>query len=1073
MRIMQTGTPGRSRRWLLLAALAPAPLLAGTPDCSGGSIGGLLTADMTLSGNVCLTSSLSVRSRLVIEPGTRVSICSDCAISISSAGTMGTLVAQGTVAAPIVLERADPGAAWRYLRLNAPVSPDTVLRHVVLDGAGSRDVDGEGALTINESLGHDAGVPVVDHVAIDGSGNHGLWLAMRGDDPSPPSLTHLRISGSARAAARVSALGVGALGEGLVFSGNATDRIEVLGGQVYVPLRFRNHGYAYELLGSIAVRDLDHGEPNRVSIAAGTRMLLHPDVSLHIGTLGNANVALDVDGTVDDPVVFTAALGAAAPWGTIRFDSEAGFPTTSRLSHAVVEFGGFAVHPGSRDAAISHLGRGQVTLDHVEVRGSANAGIHVDQGTLRVIDSRILDNRIGLSSVRSSSMLRRSVFSGNVEAAVLNLDPVRHCVDAIGNFWGAPSGPDDASVDADACFHAAGHAGSGQAVSDGVLYRPYFTAAGAAPAGHGSISPEPWWVVANGADETLVTITLRDAEGVPLPGREVLLDSTVGTVVQPLSPTDGEGRAFARVRSTSQGLATLSARNVTDGVDVAAIGGVTFWEGSGDGLGLVEAGGTPYAAPQLQVQGRPFEAGFPVRFELPMRNTNTAALDVEVSYAVTGAGVSPLFAGVGSVSRTLAPGASWDAALDWFPPSSGHRCVQATLVVDGAPAAKGTIEFPRLRLNFDVPDDPCDALDVESLIPGKTGIGGVARHVVAGIIQAWLIRECLREKLVFRRATKGGEGVRSYEEAVIPTVYSPPPLAAGAGVTLAEAEAATALVEVAALLSALGEARAEASARVRAAGQAQADAAALRQLAAYRGFQLDYADGLELLAAAVDELLAAAEAAGSPDTVFSPVDMAQYRQDLQASGYDQATIDFHIDSGRSTGQIAQMLERDLARRAAMPELTTTLHGFLRVLRARALVAAATLRELYQAPALALAKGEGSGTALPAQLPLQAMTVDIEVGHASASTRTVELVVRPVQVPIGWGYGLSERAPSLAPGETTTVVLTLEPNDTLVQGGRVRLAVEGYVDGVRVGGLMVEKSFPPLRIFRGGFEQPGG
>lgn len=1073
MRTLQTRWPGsHAVRLALLLVLGPAPLLAATPDCSDGTIGGLLTSDAALSGNVCVTSSLTMRATLVIEPGTHVSVCSDCSINISSSGTMGALVAEGTAEQPIVFDRMDPASAWRNLRLNAPVSHQTVLRHVVLNGAGSRnsDTDFEGALTINESLGDDAGVPVLDHVAIHGSGNHGLWLQMRLDDPTPPSLTHLTITGSARAAARVSALGVGALGEGLVLAGNASDTIEVTGSLVYEHLRFRNHGHPYELLGTISVRDPDRGAPNRVWIEAGTRMLMHPDVSLHIGTLGNANVSLEIEGTASDPVVFSPAPGSAGPWGTIGFGSEAGFAPSSRISHARLESGGLAAQPGSRRAAISHLGRGRLTLEHVEVRGSANAGIHVDQGTLSLVDSRIVDNRIGLSSTRSSSMLRRNDFSGNAEAAVLNLQPNSHCVDAIGNFWGSPSGPDDASSAADACATAAGFAGSGDPVSDGVLYRPFFSSAGGALAGQSSISPEPWWVVANGADETLVTITLRDARGVPLPGRQVTVESTLGTVAQPAAPTDREGRAFARVRSTTEGTATLTARNVTDGVDIGAIGGVTFWEGSGGGLGLVDIGGTPYASPQLQVQGRPFEPGFPVRFALPMRNTNATTLGVEVTYAVTGAGVSPNFADVGAVSRTLAPGESWDAALDWFPPSSGHRCVQASVLVDGAAVAKGTISLPRLRLNFDVPNDPCTALDVDSLVPGKPGLGGVARHVVAGIIQAWLVRECLREQLVFGKA-KGAAELRLFEELVVPTVYTPPALPAGAGVTLAEAEAATALADAAAQLAALGEARTEAQARVRAAGQAGADAAALRQLESYRGFQLDYADALELLAAAVDELFAAAEAAGSADPVFTPVDLADYLEQLQTTGYDQPTEDFHAASGRSPEQVAVMLQAEILRRADLPQLTTTLHGFLRELRSGALAGAARLRGLYETPPLAQGKGETDP--LPALLPLQSMTVDIEVAHAEPATRTVELVVRPVEMPVGWSYGLSDRAPTLDAGETATVVLTLEPDGTLVQGGRVRLAVEGYVDGVRTGGLMVEKRFPPLRIFRGGFEPPEG
>lgn len=1017
-----------------------------------------------------LLGNMSVRSAAVwtVAPGTEISVCDDCQIQITS-NSAGTLIAEGTVAEPIVFQAANPATPWRRLFLQWPASEGTLLRHVVVSGAGSRAGAVEGGLHISELGGHPLAVPVVDHVTVENSGAYGLVVEARDDDPTPPSVSNVTVTGSAAAGVRIDAMALSGL-EDLTVAGNASDRIEVEGDTVNRDLVWRHHGVPYEVLGNISVRDHDQaGEPTRMRIEAGTDLLLHPGVDLSIGTLGDANVTLSVNGTEAEPVTFSRLDGASDPWGTLLFDLDSDAAAASTISHAVFEGGGGTYTRGTVDdaheATLKQLGRGRLTLDHVEVTGSANGAVYVGNGSLTATDGRFADNRFGLS-FRSFGLLRRNSIESNTEGGLLNLEADDECIDAIGNFWGSETGPSDGPYDIagpDACFSTADASGAGDAVSDGVLYRPFFTSDTAELTDQSSISPDPFWVTADGVSQGEVTIVLRDSAGNPIPGKIVELDSTLGTVDQAAGPTDADGRVVAMISSATVGTATLTARNVTDGTDLGALGAVVFWSGS-DGLDLVASGGVPYQSPQLVVETPPFEAGFPMVFQVPMKNANPETVDVELTYRVSGFGIGASFQEVGTVSETLDPGEEWDAELLWTPLASGHRCVRVSGTVDTlAGSQRGDINFPHLGLNFDVPDDPCNRLDATKLVPSSGGLGGVGKHMAKSLVQAYLVRECLNTNLNFRSATRGDGADRDYEELVTPPTYTPPPLVAGGDVDEPEATAATAAAQAAADLAALDEARLETARRVRDAGRAGDDVAALRQEEAYIGFQLAYADALDVLANALDGVLEVTRDEGEPDTFIGPNDIAAWVQQLETTGYDQESIDFLLAFGYSQSEIDFLEGLEVARFQEIPQITVSFYEFMTLLGNTAESRATRLRQHYSPPTRGL---------LADQLPLAPMEVTFEVGHQEATAETVELVVRPVEVPLGWSWSLDQTAPTLDPGETTTVTLSIDPTGSLIRGGRTQLAVEGYLgDGTLVGGVLVEKSFPslPTLIFEDSFE----
>jgi lysophospholipase L1-like esterase len=85
-------------------------------------------------------------------------------------------------------------------------------------------------------------------------------------------------------------------------------------------------------------------------------------------------------------------------------------------------------------------------------------------------------------------------------------------------------------------------------------------------------------VLANGSAFANITVTLTDKFNNPISGKAVILSSTGSNnfITQPTNLTDAEGKAQGRIASTSSGLKTITARNVTDGVDLISNAQVQF-----------------------------------------------------------------------------------------------------------------------------------------------------------------------------------------------------------------------------------------------------------------------------------------------------------------------------------------------------------------------------------------------------------------------------------------------------------------------------------------------------------------
>jgi hypothetical protein len=84
---------------------------------------------------------------------------------------------------------------------------------------------------------------------------------------------------------------------------------------------------------------------------------------------------------------------------------------------------------------------------------------------------------------------------------------------------------------------------------------------------------------------------------------------------------------------------------------------------------------------------------------------------------------------------------------------------------------------------------------------------------------------------------------------------------------------------------------------------------------------------------------------------------------------------------------------------------------------------------------------------------------VPVSNPRDETATIELRVRRLGVPADWMVRVAPRTLTLSPGEEASVTITLQPGTSAVQATQPRIAVEGYVDGSLINGVVVGVMIP--------------
>ena len=108
-------------------------------------------------------------------PGTVVKLDPDLEIRLQQ----GRLNAEGTAAAPITFERADPAQPWHRIFFNgaATTVPISTWRHVILDGGGgSNPLAEDAAVYLSSARGTEGDGPVMDAVTVTNSSTYGIFV---------------------------------------------------------------------------------------------------------------------------------------------------------------------------------------------------------------------------------------------------------------------------------------------------------------------------------------------------------------------------------------------------------------------------------------------------------------------------------------------------------------------------------------------------------------------------------------------------------------------------------------------------------------------------------------------------------------------------------------------------------------------------------------------------------------------------------------------------------------------------------------------------------------------------------
>jgi hypothetical protein len=93
-------------------------------------------------------------------------------------------------------------------------------------------------------------------------------------------------------------------------------------------------------------------------------------------------------------------------------------------------------------------------------------------------------------------------------------------------------------------------------------------------------------------------------------------------------------------------------------------------------------------------------------------------------------------------------------------------------------------------------------------------------------------------------------------------------------------------------------------------------------------------------------------------------------------------------------------------------------------------------------------------------------ITLQVSNPLTQTAQIDLQARRIDLPADWIVSVSPAQVTLAPGEVTTITVTVLTGSLVPQGAIPRVAVEGYVGDQLIGGVVIEIIVPRYVLFDG-------
>lgn len=983
---------------------------------------------------ICNTAGIAVQTgaTLTIQPGVTV-IFDGSQYQFTVLGTLNTL---GTADQPITITAATttPGS-WRGIAVNSTGGPKAVLNMdytTILYGGfigsfGAEIYADKANITVNHShIRNSAGSGIyatgstnftIHNTSFDNNAQDAIKLA---EPKTDMALTGLTANGNGTNAVHVSGLS------------------STMGGQ----REWANPGIPYLVDVSI-------------SNNPGDILTIDPGVMMDFSTSGRISIGgeLLAQGTETQPITMTSLTKTPGDWIGIVGDGGAK-QAIVQLDYTTVEYAGRDI-----GGAAVQLGFGKLVAHHSIIRYSAKDGVQ-------------------LSSNSQASVVDSQIYGNASYGAKL---PVNKAMLASNNWWGAASGP---HPDNTACG-----TGAGDKVSTGVLFLPFANAPNttqtfpltSAPAI--TLTPRRWYAPADGVARIYFDITLRDGNGTPLAGRIVKLTSSLGNVTDG-GITDLSGKTLAYLTSSTTGDAVVTASLVPASACEAALSpetDVTFTAPINI-TDLMPDGQSPYFDGDISLSPMPVIVNVTTTITAKLTNPLTVPVTTDVEFSFVQSGLGLQFGPIKDITGQVIPAkSSVVLTAQFLPPFSGHYCVQVAYTITAVGKTPVRAPLPNKQLK------PFNANPQQSSTSGngknadlsktRNSLKQVNRFVgraydnsitvplaVANAGIEWDLNNA--EKI--SNALQGDPPRQDYTIISLPQVLQLQLTQAGGGITQGRADALNALDTALAQANAYGVAAEIAFDR---AGGA-AEAGDLNWESAQDGVMLqynyDYGAALITASQKIDALLQEAASEGVTSEIISASDVATMQAQLATGFSTQAVKDAHT-LGLSDVDIESIRQSIITANPA--DLAGDVIANMKEISASFLTLGKVLTN-PQAFAPGISVSGGAAPIRP-QAPTGNTMVQIydtvttvQVGNTTGVTATIDLSARPIDLPADWTVQVSPAQVTLPEGGQITATVSIIAGSPVLQGSRLRVAVEGHITGQLLGGVVVDVLAPYYRPFDG-------
>jgi hypothetical protein len=1022
-------------------------------------VAGDITVDTTWTkaGSPYQAATTTVRPdvTLTVEPGVEVRFANNTGLTI-----LGTLKAQGTAEAPILFTgaAAAPGA-WRGIEITgnatAPLS-GSVLEHVTIEYGGL-------PLGTSANLFLKYATATISWAAIRGGLGAGIYTSVGG----VAHISDTTITANQGQAIEFHEAAVNPTLARITASGNGSDTIGLGGGNLTGEHIWEAAGLPYRALPGNTV----------ITVMRDAVLTIEPDVTVLFDHNASLRIRgrLQAEGSADRPITLTAATKQPGFWQGLNVEGTAETLAGAVLRYVTVEYGGLPFGDGANIRVL----HGQLLMAHSIVR---NGGAH----------------GIFLGDAGSNSTIETSQITGNSRYAVLNIQPERPVL-AANNWWGTADGP---AADG-GCAN-----GTGGKVSRGVAVKPFLSGPNvepgvivAADARLLTLTPQRVFAPANDLTRVWVEITLRDGAGNPVPGRTVRLLSSLGKVVDG-GITDVQGRTFAYLTSATPGDATLSVlldQSTSCEFARSAEAKVTFTPDDDSDI-LIPDAAAPYISQYIRLSPERLVRGVPALLSTTLTNPGATPIVVEGSFSYAQSGIGLTFGPLGTSQQlTIPPKGAATFTTPFTPPIEGHYCFRFeysySLADTSAAAMPAAGRMRALQLNTNVSASTTGNFPhfLDGVQPGPErpnwhpdeGIDASLSHFWRNLfgslsqtsqqfhnnnsmppLNRWDDSHKIApqsDRLASALAMPATAGL-DYRQISLPRQLSLPPRQPGNGVSAARAAAENAGTQ--ALVAALVklEAATIASERYRSATEARDLQWASLQASAADFYAQQASTALRDSADAIDAYVKILRSEGLTALPISIADVRAYQGRLRTQGFNPqelaelrliGTDNAAIEAERQ-GLISLAPERMVGDALArLEQLADAYRGMA--------------EDLHASSRFESSQPDQQAGATPDHRLARAGAIQntIQIGNPFDTSTTIDLRLRPIDLPPDWIVTLSASSIELAPGQQRPVTVTIVPGTT-VQGSIAQVAVEGYAAGNLVDGVAFSVAVPRQQPFDGRF-----